>query len=851
MRYIVLLGLFNILGFQLSIAQIKFTPNSSLIDVDRFRSGAPIGISDLNGNLLDDIFRINNTRDLQVDFQQSTGRFRTILSNLNFHDNQFWSIAAADLNNDGFLDIIGATFKGTNIRLSQTANGEFIIDTLDGVLPFFAQTTNFFDINNDGFTDLFICDDLDESKIWGNDGFGNLIPRNEWIDMTTTPPSDNSGNYGSVWTDVNGDGRMDLYISKCKGGVTSPQDPRRINALFLNMGGGEYLEAANELGLASGAQSWSADFADVRNIGYNDLFLINHDSPSVFYRNNGAGNYIEATSEVGINNYSRHIQVKFFDLDNDGYLDLMFTGNGMSVYRNSGDGTFELMGNPFDQGSIHSFSVGDLNNDGFLDVYGSYGSSYNSPSLLRDDLVWLNPGNDNNWLRIRLNGTESNKDGIGAIVRVYSELGMQTREARAGESYGIQSSNILHFGMAKDIVADSIIIKWPSGIEDRYYHIDTRNIYLVTEGICIEKPVNIEYEGDLVLCENGHITLTLPANYTYQWNTGHTSQSIDADSEGIYFARLIDANGCELPTEVLTILENADFTPVLQDVVDTRICCGSSIELIADAYSEPTWSDGTVGHSIEITEEGWYFAEVSTSCGVLITDSIFIEKLQVPLPSVPTERMQTERDITLTAEGDHIKWYFEADDELAAHEGFEWPVSLDEGENIFYVTNNSSFKGASFQVGKLNFSGSNYYNYNTYSGALIFAVAQNVRLNSVKVYTELEGPRVFVLQNSAGEVLLRDTIMIADAENGQRVNLGWDLPAEEGLRITTDANFNSMTFGHQSPRLFRSNSNVSFPYEEQPYISIYSSDAGQNTYYYFYDWEISLPEKVCEQNEKK
>ncbi|TVQ45144.1 MAG: T9SS C-terminal target domain-containing protein [Saprospirales bacterium] len=851
MHYFFLLFLSTIIWLPNSNAQIQFHPTTDLVDVDGFRSGAPIGISDLNGNLLDDVFRLHNARNLQVDFQQTQGKFKTVLSNVNLNNDFFWSIAAADLNNDGLLDIVSSTSFGTNLHLRQSSFGEFSIETLDGIQPFFAQASNFFDINNDGFNDLFVCDDLAESKIWGNDGNGNLTPRNEWIDMATTPPSDNSGNYGSVWADVNGNGLMDLYISKCRGIVNDPEDPRRINALFLNMGNGEFIEAAAELGIASGAQSWAADFADVRNIGYNDFFLINHDRPSIFYRNNGEGLYIDATSEVGIGNHLGHIQIKFLDLDNDGFLDLMFTGNGMTVYRNLGDGTFDLMPNPFDQVPIASFSVGDLNNNGFLDIYASYGSGYNTPSDLKDDLVWLNPGNNNNWLRIKLNGTASNRDGIGAIVRVYSDLGMQTREARAGESYGIQSSNILHFGMAGDVVADSLIIKWPSGIEDRYYDIDTRNIYLATEGICLEKPLNIEYEGDLLLCDKDFVTLTLPDAYAYQWNTGQTSQSIEANAEGIYFARLFDENGCETPTEVITVIEDADFTPILHTVFEPTICSGSSIILGADAIVEPIWSNGKVGYSIEATEEGWYYAEISNSCGKFVSDSVYIQKLLTELPIVTTEGIQTESEVTLTAEGDHIRWYLDIEDEIPAFEGFDWPVMLNEGDNIFYVSNTTTFEGENYRVGKPNFSGSNNYHANHLNGALIFNVTHGIHLNSVKVYTDLEGPRVFTLLNRSSEVILRDTVHIADAENGFRVHLNWDLPVDNDLRMTTDADFNLMTFGHQSPRLFRSNNGISYPYEVEPYVNIYTSSFGQDNYYYFYDWEISLSEKICESDRKE
>jgi hypothetical protein len=91
---------------------------------------------------------------------------------------------------------------------------------------------------------VFACHDDAAGRIWGNDGSGALQESNNWIDLATVPASDNSGNYGSVWSDIDNDGDLDLYIAKCRQGVNDPSDPRRINALYINDGAGNYTEAA-------------------------------------------------------------------------------------------------------------------------------------------------------------------------------------------------------------------------------------------------------------------------------------------------------------------------------------------------------------------------------------------------------------------------------------------------------------------------------------------------------------------------------------------------------------------------------------------------------------------------------
>ena len=88
----------------------------------------------------------------------------------------------------------------------------------------------------------------------------------------------------------------------------------------------------------------------------------------------------------------------------------------------------------FDSNDMESFALGDLNNDGFVDVYGGYASIYTNPTNI-DDVIWLNDGNSNNHLAVQLQGVISNRNAIGARIEIYGDWGIQVREVRSGESY--------------------------------------------------------------------------------------------------------------------------------------------------------------------------------------------------------------------------------------------------------------------------------------------------------------------------------------------------------------------------------------------------------------------------------
>ncbi|HET6992434.1 MAG TPA: CRTAC1 family protein, partial [Bacteroidia bacterium] len=354
----------------------------------------------------------------------------------------------------------------------------------------FVQGSNFADINNDGKLDVFACNDDFSPHIYSGDGTGSWTYTPSIMPLATVPASDNSGNYASIWTDINCDGLIDLMITHCRQGVSSSSDPRRIDQVFINNGNGTYTQdVTNWTGLRDGAQGWSTAWGDINNDGKMDAFVLNYDVNSKLMINNGSGVFTNTMSSSGINNTTTIFgeNATFQDFNNDGFVDLFISGSNHLLYINNGNGTFTQDVNAFVYSGfqITAHAVGDLNDDGFLDLYSSYCDIYQSPSS-RTDHLWMNnsiaAGNTNHWIKFRLQGVQSNRNGIGAIVKIYGPWGVQVREVRSGEGYGIQNSFTVHFGLGTATSVDSVKVQWPSGTVDQTLNLNADQTVSIVEG---------------------------------------------------------------------------------------------------------------------------------------------------------------------------------------------------------------------------------------------------------------------------------------------------------------------------------------------------------------------------------
>lgn len=838
-------SLFTIVAFlPLALqAQISFTNSNMLLNNNNngFNSGVAIGISDLNNDGLDDLVRLNQGRVLTFDYQNADGSFTQVIFGQVSNVSQ-WMICVADLNNNGHNDVMaGGAYD--NIKLIQADdNGVYTQSNLPNG-SMFAQASNFADINNDGWIDAFICHDDAESRIWANDGSGNLIPANDWIDMATVPASDNSGNYGSVWTDFDNDGDLDLYIAKCRQGVNNPSDPRRINALFVNDGNGNFTEAAGDYGLKIGAQSWTVDFADIDNDGDLDCFITNHDVPSMLLENDGFGNFTDITAGSGLEIGGLPIQGVMRDFDNDGFVDILVAGTQHFLFLNNGDKTFTKVPAPFSPQQMESFAIGDLNHDGFLDIYGGYANVYTNPSNI-DDVLWMNQGNDNNFVAITLTGVESNRNGIGARIELHGPWGIQIREVRAGESYGIVNTFTQHFGLGTSTGIDSLVVKWPSGNIDVLVDPEINQFIQLTENGCISPAVSIAADGPLTFCSGESVTLSATPGYNqYTWSGGGTTDEIVVTEAGTYSVVVIDENGCEGNALSITVVVDPIQIPTLEALSETSLCLGESVLLSASEGNAYLWSDGSEESTLLVSETGTYSVQVLGLCEFFESASIEVEVTEIPAPLTADVFLTEPGEAELFATGEFLYWYDAPTGGTLLGTGNTFTTPFLSEDTPYYVEEEQEVGQVIEYTGKSEHGGGSQFGGNQFNGEIWFDALDAFILKSVLVYSDTEGDRRIVLLDSNGNEIAQADVFIPVGETTLEINM--PVPAQTGLKLTTDITVNQTSLGFDGPRLQRSNNGVNYPYILEDVVSINNSQFGTQYYYYFYNWEIDLPGKFC------
>ncbi|HQW86428.1 MAG TPA: CRTAC1 family protein [Flavobacteriales bacterium] len=475
------------------IAQPVFTNQSTNLSHNA-SSGGCMAVVDMDFDGLDDIVQLDMSKHVYILYQNPDHSFTTIDYGVVDGSNQ-WGWAIADMDRSGHKDIMSGVSVTRYLRI--TSRGVAQLVNLNGP-TIFHQGVSIADMNGDGWADLYACNDVGPNNIWINDGSGNLLYDATFIDWTTTPASDMSGNYASVFTDFDDDGDIDLHISHCRQGVNSPTDPRRWDRLFVNDGNNNYSDLAATYGLQNREQVWTTDFGDYDNDGDLDAFSTTHSTTLMLFENDGANNFVNVTAGSGLQNYTGFfLQGLFRDLDNDGWLDIM-TGSADYYFKGNGDGTFTEVPSMFPAGkNMLSFAFGDLNEDGFTDVYASYGDAYVDGDPSFPDRLWMNTPNGNHWLDIDLVGVQSNKEAIGAKVKIWGPWGIQVREVRSGESYGVVNSTTLHFGLGAITEVDSLVVQWPSGQVDSYTDIDADQTITLLEGTCIAPVAEITAGGAL------------------------------------------------------------------------------------------------------------------------------------------------------------------------------------------------------------------------------------------------------------------------------------------------------------------------------------------------------------------
>jgi hypothetical protein len=822
-----------------------FTDASNLLPA-AYHSGNCTGVTDMNSDGLDDIIILDNSTSLKIAYQQADGTFSVSSFGTISAEGQ-WGMCVGDIDNDGHLDVMcGGYYDAVHI-ININGPGDYAQSDMDWA-SIFMQACNFADINNDGWLDGFACHDDGHSAILANDGAGAMTNGASWIDLDFST-TDDSGNYGTVWSDIDRDGDIDCMIAKCRQFINDPYDARRTNVMLINDGNNNYTNEAAARGLVNLQQSWTTDFADVDNDGDFDCLLTTHSNTLELYANDGNGYFTNVTAGTGLDVSGFFLQAKMADMDNDGFVDLIHAGGSHRYFRNNGNMTFTLVNNTFPNGdTMHSFGLGDLNHDGSMDVYASYGDGYNDPDAQNDDMIWMNNGNNNNWIVFELEGTTSNKGAVGALVEIHGPWGVQIREIRAGESYGISCSFDCHFGLGSSNAVDYAIVHWPSGNAQVIDAPSINTFHQVTEVTCTPPTAQISAAGEVVMCPGESVTLNVDnAGGEYQWSNGSIAASITVSTSGVYSVNVWDALGCVGESNTISVVVEQDEIPTVTVNGDLEFCEGYSVQLVASQGNAYMWSNGLTSQAISVTEPGDYSVTVTGGCEMLTSSSTSIIVFDSPEAPVANDMSITEAgSVELTATGENLNWYDAADGSTSIGTGAAFTTPVLTETTSYWVAGSTIYGGAEGTGGKsvqdMTSDGAYFNNTGFY---LVFDASEDVTIESVKVFTEQAGTQREI-QLVQGNVVISSVIVDVPAgENVIDLNLFVPQGTGYGLKV------NTQNHGFWRDKDLNIDAPYNFPYDINGLVTITGSnvnnvDDRDNYYYYFYDWNVTTPSFACE-----
>lgn len=413
-------------------------------------------------------------------------------------------VAIGDYDNDGYDDIfVGGVYRNTLYH--NNGDGTFADVTEKAGLappdkqfgPLWSVGAAWVDVNNDGLLDLFVVNYLSWNGKKEPDCKFNAKPEYCHPKFYKEQPSQlflNKGNgkfedisekagirshagkgMGIAVADYDGDGLPDIFVANDK----------LFNFLFHNKGNNKFDEVAFESGVAlpehgNLISGMGADFRDLNNDGFPDIAIAalqNETFP--VYQNTGKGGFTEITARSGMTTLSNPMSgysVNIADFDNDGWKDVFVSRGDVAspnmasrilvdqnntVFRNLANGKWDALtaeaGFAQQPPRRHrGAALADFNHDGKLDIVVT--------ALSAPAEIWINdsPGN-NHWLEISLQGTKSNRDGIGAKIKVTAGGKAQFNHMTTASGYASSSAGPVHFGLADAKVVDDIEIHWPSG----------------------------------------------------------------------------------------------------------------------------------------------------------------------------------------------------------------------------------------------------------------------------------------------------------------------------------------------------------------------------------------------------
>jgi len=304
-----------------------------------------------------------------------------------------------------------------------------------------------FDYDNDGWQDIFIANDAIPNFLFHNNGDGSFTEIGYLAGVAVSMDGQPESGMGTDAADVTGSGRLDLVVGHLE---------NQLARLYQNMGGQVFEDAT----LRS-------------KIGYTTFHMSEFGVRFMDYDNDGACDLFMATGHVLDNIHLYNAEVYYAEPK------LMFRNTGRGVFEDVSD----RLGPDFKLPRVsRGAAVGDFDNDGDLDILVTHCGE--PPQLLRND-----GGNANHWLEILLIGTRSNRDGVGARVKVSAGEVVVYDQRKGGMSYQSAQDPRLHFGLGQNANVDAVEILWPSGMVTKLSDLKGDQIIAIKEGEgIVERP---------------------------------------------------------------------------------------------------------------------------------------------------------------------------------------------------------------------------------------------------------------------------------------------------------------------------------------------------------------------------
>ncbi len=465
---------------------------------------------DFNGDGLPDLFTTSLDADLGASLyvNRGDGTFEDRSASAGLGDQVYaLNVTRGDFDNDGDLDVLllrGAWERPLRLSLLRNrGDGSFEdVTAAAGMLePIATESAAWGDYDNDGLVDVFVCgeylapgarpsntpgDPRNRCRLYHNEGNGRFKDV-----AAAAGVLDERCAKGSGWSDYDGDGRLDLFVSNMG-------QPCR---LYHNEGAGRFKDVAPDLGVTGADMSFACWFWDYDNDGRPDLYVndyragvaevlasamgvkIEGSSHPRLYRNLGPDGFREVSAELGLDRAMAPMGANFGDLDNDGFLDVYLGTGDMSyegldvklMFRNNEGLGFEDVTGPSGTGHLqkgHGVSFSDYDGDGDLDLFVELGGA--TPGDQAYNALFRNPGAGRHWLKVKLIGTRTNRAALGASIRV--DLASPDGRTRSihrtignNSSFG-GNSLVETIGLLDATRVDALTVSWPTSRTTQTFH---------------------------------------------------------------------------------------------------------------------------------------------------------------------------------------------------------------------------------------------------------------------------------------------------------------------------------------------------------------------------------------------